>query len=278
MFAAVVAGVISYAWRQGWIARLGVLALVGTQIVWGGDELFYAGSGRIDDAMAMIRGGHEGQAEHRFEHYLTSQTALAQSLPANAVLLFHNTRESLGVNHKVLQDLPGFQGLISYRGVRTVRELVELYRSFGITHMVHEPGAWPTWTRQEEAVIGVFLARYANTATHYGEYEVIQLPAELPPVEAPYRVQSIGLPGYADGVYPVEAMNVYEPMPGPMKHYPGPSIPAPEGSQESTAALDTVNAVLATTDRALSTATDAVLSQQFTRVITYKHLAVYVRK
>jgi hypothetical protein len=86
------------------------------------------------------------------------------------------------------------------------------------------------------------------------------------------------LPGYADGVYPVEAMNVYEPMPEPMRHYPAPSIPAPEGSQESTAALETVNAVLATTDRALSPATDAVLSQQFTRVITYKHFAVYVRK
>jgi hypothetical protein len=73
-------------------------------------------------------------------------------------------------------------------------------------------------------------------------------------------------------------MNVYEPMPESMRHYPAPSIPAPEGSQESTAALETVGAVLATTDRALAPATDAVLNQQFTRVITYKHFAVYVRK
>src|SRR5689334_21136432 len=106
----------------------------------GGDELFCSGCGSMEAAKAMIRGGHEGQAEHRFEHYLTSQAALPRSLPANAVLLFHNTRVSVGVNRKVFQDLPGLQGLISYRRVRTARELVALYRSFGITHIVQEPG------------------------------------------------------------------------------------------------------------------------------------------
>jgi hypothetical protein len=281
MFAAVVAGVVLCAWREGWLARLGVLALLGTQIIWGGDELFYSGFGRMDDAVAMIRGGHEGQAEHRFERYLTSQAALARSLPANAVVLFHNTRVSLGVNRKVLQDLPGFQGLISYRHVRTARELVELYRSFGITHIVQEPGTWPTWTRQEEVVIAAFRARHAHTAFSEGEYEVIELPAELPPVEAPYRVQTIGMPGYADGVYAVETLNVYEPMPGPMKQYPAPSIAAPEGSPQSLTALETVDAVLVNTDQTLSQATNAVLNQQFAEVINYAahgHIAVYVRK
>ena len=280
MFAAVVAGVVLCAWRQGWLARLGVLALLGTQIIWGGDELFYWDLGAWK-RHGNDPGGHEGQAEHRFEHYLTSQAALARSLPANAVLLFHNTRVSLGVNRKVFQDLPGFQGLISYRRVRTARELVELYRSFGITHLVQEPGMWPTWTRQEEVVIAAFRARYANTAFREGEYEVIELPAELPPVEAPYRVQTIGMPGYADGVYAVEALNVYEPMPGPMKQYPAPSIVAPEGSPQSITALETVDAVLVNTDQTLSQATNAVLSQQFAELINYSahgHIAVYVRK
>ena len=281
MFAIVTAGVVLFAWRQGRLARAGVLALLATQIVWGGDELFYSGFGRLDDAMAMIRSGFEGRAKHRFDQYLASQLALAQSLPPHAVVLFHNTRLALGMNRKVLQDLPGYQSLISYRGVRTARELVELYRSFGITHMAHERGVWPTLTKQEEVVIGVFLARYAKNISHHGEYEVIELPAELPPVEAPYRVQTLGINGYPDGVYPVEALNVYDPLPDPMRHYPPPSVPAPEGSPESLAALDTVDVVLATTQRALPPAINAILGQRFVNVISYfdrAHFAVYVRK
>lgn len=281
MFAVLTAGVVLFAWRQGWLARLGVLALLATQIVWGGDELFYSGFGRLDDAMAMIRSGFEGRAKHRFDQYLASQLALSQSLPPHAVVLFHNTRLALGMNRKVLQDLPGYQGLISYRGVRTARELCELYRSFGITHMAHERGVWPTLTKQEEVVIGVFLARYAKNISHHGEYEVIELPAELPPVEAPYRVLTLGINGYADGVYPVEALNVYDPLPGPMLHYPPPAIPAPEGSPESIAALDTVDVVLAATQRAISPAINSILGQRFVNVVSYfdrAHFAVWVRK
>ena len=281
MFAAVTAGVVMFAWRQGWLARAGVLALVATQIVWGGDALFYSGFGRLDDAISMIRSGSEGRAKHRFDPYLASQVALSQSLPSNAVVLFHNTRLSLGVNRPTLQDLPGYQGLISYRGVKTARELIEMYRSFGITHMAHERGAWPTLSKQEEVVIGAFLARYARNISHHGEYEVVELPAELPPVEAPYRVLTLGINGYADGVYPVEALNVIDPLPERMKHYPPPAIPAPEGSPESLAALDTVDVVLATSQHPLSPAISAILGQRFVNAVSYfdrAHFAVYVRK
>jgi hypothetical protein len=40
------------------------------------------------------------------------------------------------------------------------------------------------------------------------------LPADPPPPDHPYVVLSIGLPGYGDGLHPVEAMNVYEAIPG----------------------------------------------------------------
>lgn len=275
---AVTGGVIVRAWNAGWLARPGLVALVLAQLVWSGDALFFSSDGRMADAVAMIRSGYDGKAKTRFEKYLRGQVALQKRLPPKAVVLFHNSRLSLGVNRTVVQDLPGFQGLISYRSVRTPRELCELYRSLGITHIVHEPGVWRALTRQEEVVFDSFLARFAPNRVQEDGYELIELPSELPPAEAPYRVLGLGLPGYRDGVYPVDAMSVVESLSDRLKTYPTPAVATTGEEAAAPEIIDHVNAVLIGSGATAPSALALVLRDKFINIFNFGgQLSVYVR-
>ncbi len=281
MFAAVAAAIIVRVWQLGWITRTATLVLLGTHVVWGADALFYSGHRRMDDSIKLIRSGSQGRARSRFDDYLASQVALDDRLPHDAVLLFHNTRLSLGVNRTVLQDLPGFQGLISYKHVQTPRELCQLYRSLGVTHVLHERGLWPAYTKQEEVVFAAFLARHAENIFRQGEYEVMEVPAELPPVETPYRVLTVGLDGYADGVYAIEALDVYEPLAARFKRFPTPTVAIDAEEPNATRALQHVDAVLASNLKSLPENFRERVHKQFVNVVSYSnhaHFGVYIRR
>jgi hypothetical protein len=275
---AVTGGVILRAWDAGWLARPGLIALVLAQLVWSGDAFFFSGEGHLSDAVSMIRSGYDGKAKTRFDKYLRGQVGLQKRLPPEAVVLFHNTRLSLGVNRPVVQDLPGFQGLISYSKVRTPRELCELYRSLGITHIVHERGSWKAFTRQEEVVFDSFLARFAQNRTQENEYELIELPADLPPAEAPYRVLGLGLTGYHDGIYPVDAMGTVEPLLDRLKTYAEPEVPTTGDATAAPEIIDHVNAVLIGSGTTPPAALATELSNKFINIFSFGgDLGVYVR-
>jgi hypothetical protein len=228
----------------------------------------------------MIRSGGDGSAKTRLAHYLHAQQALDHRLPPGAVLLFHNSRLALGVNRKVLQDLPGFQGLIDVRGVHTPRELCALYRSFGVTHVVHERGAWPAFSKQEEVLFASLLARYAVDVFREGEYEVFTLPAALPPVEPAFRVLSLGYGVYPDGIYPVEAMNILEPLQDRLHRTAAPAQAVRAENAASPEVIDQVDAVIVGAGKTLPAALDATLRDRFTVVMSYggARFSVYVRR
>jgi hypothetical protein len=185
----------------------------------------------------------------------------------------------LGVNRTVLQDLPGFQGLISYRDVKTLRQLCQLYQSLGITHIVHQRGVWPAYSKQEEVVFAALLTRHPESALRVGEYEVIEVPSELPADELPYRVLSLGMSGYGDGVYPVETMGTYDPLPDRLKSYAAPATPATAESAGSSDVIDHVDAVLVGTSTTLPVPLQAALQSQFLRVLSFSgRFSVYVRQ
>jgi hypothetical protein len=278
MLASVTAAIVVRAWQLGLFARVGLVALLGLQVVWGGDILVNQSFSGIDDALSLLRSGMKGHAKTRFDGHLASQRALDRTLPKDAVVLFHNTRLALGLNRGVLQDLPGNQGLISYRDITTPRQMCELYRNLGITHIVHEPGLWPAWTKQEEAIFAALLKRFASNPRREGEYEVFELPATLPPVEAPYRVLSLGTPGYPDGVYRVEAMGIYDPMPDNVKYYGTPAIPTTMDAAAAPEIIDHVNVVFVSTRVTLPEPLAAALRDRFAFGVAYRDgFSTYVR-
>jgi len=279
LLAAATAAMIIRAWELGWAARAGLIALVGMQVVWSGDAFFFSGYERLFDAVNLIRSGYEGNAKNRFRGYMAAETAVSKRLPANAVVLFHNSRLSLGVNRKVLQDLAGFQGLISYRHVKTPRDVYDLYRSHGITHILHQRGVWMAFSKQEEILFLAFIDRFCGGLFHEGSYDVVEMPSAPPPVETPYRVLSLGLGGYIDGVYPIEAMSVVEPIYDPNRRFPLPATTATPASAAAPAIIDQVNAVLLGTNVRRPPELDAALRDKFQSQLSYSgQFTVYLRR
>lgn len=272
----VAAAIIVRAWRLGRIARMGVFALVATQVVWSGDVYFFStGADRMADALKLIRSGLDGKAKTRFDGYLGAERAISRRLPIDAVVLLHYTRLSLGMDRRVLQDLPSFQGLITTREVHSARELWGLYRSYGITHVAHEYAVWPAFTKQEEVVFGALRAHIAKGFFREGIYEVFELPKDAPAAEQPYKVLTLGIGGYADGVYPVQDLGTYDNLPDEDKHYPSPTTAVAREKAGEASIVNQVDAVLVSNDFGQPEALRDKLGKQFQSVVTYREHASF---
>jgi hypothetical protein len=230
-------------WQLGAFARLGLVPLLALQIVWSGDVGFYNSHDRINSAFSLIRSGYEGRASSRFHDYRHEFVAIGEALPPKARVLLHTSHQSLGIDRDIVLDWIGYQAYISYDHVHSPRELYDYYRARGITHLLHLPGNRPAGTRQEEVLWNAFIQRYARSVGSYGGFKLLAMPDQPPPVTAPYRVAVIDLPGYSDGVYPIERLNTNEYLAAPLRHYQPPELPFPaekEAREELFRSLDAV--------------------------------------
>jgi hypothetical protein len=208
-------------WRLGWLARVGLLPLVGLQLLWGADAPFYSAHDRLRAAIDLARGGFEGHAKSRFEGFRSSYVAIGQALPPDAKVLFHASHNSLGINRDIFLDMAGFQARVTYYQARTPLELYDHFRSLGITHLLEGQGIWES-TRQESVLYNLLMNRYAKQLGRFGGYRLAMMPTEPPPAEAPYRVLCLKLKGYADGLYPIEKLNRVERVPAELLEYSPP--------------------------------------------------------
>jgi hypothetical protein len=215
ILAASTAAVLTRAWELGGVARAGIAALVGLQVVWGGDAPFYGARERFVAAFDILRASHDGKPGARFAKARPSYRKIADALPADARVLLHEVKPSLGIDRDVILDTPGRQGLVSYAGVRGLRGLHELYRSLGVTHLLWRPGARAASTRQEDVLFSDYVLRYGAHPKRFADKRLVEIPSEPPPEDHSYKVLALGLKGYKDGLYPVEAMTTYEAIPPP---------------------------------------------------------------
>jgi hypothetical protein len=211
-------------WQLGWLARLGVVPLVALQLAWGGDAPFYGIRDQINGAMDLARSTYDGRGKSRFDGYRRDFVAVGKALPRDAKVLLHGSHASLGIDRDTLQDVMGFQGLISYHKVRSPRELFDYLRSLGITHMTRTQVVWDS-SRQEQILLDLFLSRHGVPVGNFSGISVSAMPTQPPPVEQPYHVLCLGLDGYANGLYPIEALNVNEHLDQKFRHYPAPKRP-----------------------------------------------------
>ena len=230
---AATAAVIVRAWELGWIARAGLVLLVGLQAVWGGDAPFYSGHARIQASIDLIRSGYEGHGSTRFAGFSAVERAIGASLPEGARVVLHMSRPNLGIDRDLILDWAGQQGLILYEDIHGPRGLYDFFRSIGVTHLLWLPGHRAASTKQEDVLFSDLVHRFGRGARRFGESELVALPSESLPADHPYRVLSLGLAGYADGLYPVEAMKTYEAIPGDRETFalPDVALPSPPAAQ-----------------------------------------------
>jgi hypothetical protein len=175
-------------------------------------------------------------------------------------------------------DWDAFQGYISYDGLSTERELYDYFRAKGITHFLYEPHARSACTKQEEVLFDGLLSSYAKSLGRYGGFALYELGKQAPPAEQPYRVVTIGLRGYADGLYPIKQLNTHEYLPAYVQRFAGPEVPLPAGADERAAMLSGASAVLVSTGTRLQPAADEALKRDFSQVMRYEgYFSVYVR-
>jgi hypothetical protein len=272
----VTAALVRRCWQLGWIARAGLVPLVLLQVVWGGDAFFYSASDRIHSSITMIKSGYDGAAKRRFNGYRSQFLAINKALPKNARVLLHTSHLTLGIEREVVMDWDAFQGFISYDELRTERELYDYLKARGITHFLLEPRVRSAPTKQEE-VLFMGLLRHAEPAGNFGHFRLYRFPKKPPPARPPYRVVTVGLGRYADGLYPIQKLNTHEYLPPYVQRFAAPDQPLPGGTEERLAMIEQADAVIvgaSIRDPALT----AALQQNFSEVVRYEgYFGVHVR-
>ena len=212
---AVTMGTMVRVWSLGRAARVALCLPVVLQVAWNAEYLYEP----IQPLLEQARLGALGSVDVRDLHARQEMTA---RLPQNAVVLMHSQHVSLGLDRKVLHDTGGFQGLIDQRPLHTARALYDRWRELGITHLVwdwREGSASP----QEQIAFTIFVSLDAVRMGTFGQTELAAMPEIAPPVERPYRTLVLGLPPYADGVYTVDQLSMFDNMQLPQA--PDPVVP-----------------------------------------------------
>jgi hypothetical protein len=191
--------------------------------------------------------------------------------------MLHDAHSMLGIDRPVVLDWIGFQGLFDYRLYRTPRDLYDRLRAVGVTHVVWSSSSPPARSKQEELIFDAFVDDYAREPRRFGAMNVIALrPTPPPPVE-PYRVLVAGLSGYADGLYPIDALSTCEELPPRLQRY-APPAKAAAPPETVWSLLDDATAVFFGHDAAADGPTTERLNREFRPVRFYAAFRLYVRR
>ena len=224
----VTGGLIIEIWRMGTLPRLALAPLVALQVVWGASAMLFGSKARLNAAFTLLESGLEGRAATRYDGYRAVYRSIAKALPQDAKLLLHSHHVNLGIDRPVYVDWTGYQGLIRYDHIETAAELLDYYRSLGITHVLYIPRERPASSLQEELVFNALVLRTKTGQQAFSPYRLLSLPESIPEGEQPYRALTLGMPGYADGLYPIDRLSVIEYLPAHLRRYPAPAAPAPD--------------------------------------------------
>jgi hypothetical protein len=218
-------------WELGWAARVGLVPLVGLQLIWGGDAALFYGKKQLDAALSLIADGYEGRWESRLASKGTQQQ-ISRALPKDALILARNYKGLLGLDRMVHSDVRSAQDNVSYAHLKDVRQFYELIRSRGITHLMYPRGQRRPERWNNTILFTDLFVHYGQKQQRIGKLSLAEVPPTPPPSTVPYLVMVTGIRGVIDGVYAIEQLD-FDPR-GPERFSPR---PAPRSNLESTHAL-----------------------------------------
>lgn len=216
MFAAVTAALVVEIHRMGWLARAGLVPLVALQIVWGSDVWVWSGKKSIEGTMALARSGWEEHtaADERFPYWRTFRK-VTEATPADAKILIRGSRPTLGIDRDVVEDLQWNQALLWYEPIHDARELWQLYRDRGITHLLWLPNVHYSGTIQSSVLFAMLVHGTRGQHERIDAWRMMALPTKAPrAADAPLMVATNKLRFYDDGLYRLEDLHIYGRMEG----------------------------------------------------------------
>lgn len=231
-FAATTAAVIAEVWSSGQVARLSVAALVGLQVVWGGDVPFIAQSGiqRLKLSIELFSSGYRRAFAERTD-FFRPWPALAKRIPKDAKVLLHGCVGSLGLDAMTASDF--WQGAISYGRYRSFADLNRSLRAMGITHMLWIKDLSPgIYNVADDLIFLSFAKRHGRNVREVDNHYVAELPhGDIP--ERPFGAVLFWGSGesYKSGLYHVHELTTPDPGTGLPCTYP-PPFEAAQGNEQ----------------------------------------------
>ncbi len=235
--AAVSAAIIILVWQSGWAAKAAVSLLVVTQILIGADVYFIQSHAMIRSPIKrvndLLSAGYEKKYEERLQ---VSQgwVAIGNALPEDAHVMLHENHGSLGLSRRTTSDWGTWQYGMSYGRLKSPRELFELYRELGVTHIVWRGVKSSGWdSLAGDLVFFDFALRRARNKKAMSGHWVAGMP-DAPPADVGYgKVIFFGCNDmYRSGLYDLSQMTT--PVFGPQrKEFPEPRVSAETAEVES---------------------------------------------
>jgi hypothetical protein len=171
LMASVTAMLLVAVWHgHPWFVRVGLGALVGLQLVWGGDVYFFQthamARSPLKKSIDLLSSGFEKKYDARFAVQGTYQ-AIGRQLPPGSRVLLHETNINLGTGATTVLDNPGWQYAIEYGSLESPAAITELLKSLGVTHVY----ARPEKTKGKDSLAGDirfadFVRRRAQKSTN----------------------------------------------------------------------------------------------------------------
>lgn len=205
---ACVAAMIVRAWQLSWFVRVPLLGLIGIQAIWGFAAAFIQAPRRpgtafpIQNAILLAASGYRGDFGKRTEIFKEFRD-LGNATPKGSRILLHRMLLHAGLDRVAVMDHPNWQGGISYRRLESERAVYDLYREFGVTHVVwHMKGD----TDREETLASDlrflgFVTHALPDARQVGPWWLAPLPATPPASEPSEGVVFLGCKDYEPGLY-----------------------------------------------------------------------------
>jgi hypothetical protein len=191
--------------------------------------------------------------------------------------MLHTGHSMLGIDRRVLLDWIGFQGLFDYRRYRAPADLHERLRALGVTHVAWVPSFLPARSKQEELIFDAFADGNSRGTQRFGSISLFALPATPPPPAPAYAVLMVGMGGYSDGLYPVEALSTCEELPPHLQRYAPPSKSSAPPADAWTL-LDEANAIFVGTQVRLDNAVRDRLDREFRPIRAHSGFRLLLRR
>jgi hypothetical protein len=195
-------------WELGWIARLGLVPLVGLQLIWGGDAMLFYGRKELLAALDLIGQGYNGSYDEARFNERTAQRQITEATPKDAVILARNYKGLLGLDRTVFSDIRAATDYVSYSGLNDTREFYDMLKARGVTHLLYPPGVRKPTRWNNIVLFDDLFLHYGENVKRFGKLKLAELPKAPPPRTGKYLVFVSGLREYPEGIYAVSQLDV----------------------------------------------------------------------
>jgi hypothetical protein len=239
--AAGTAAAMALVWRAGLPARIGLVWVVGAQLLWGAGVLFIPAHVMVGvpakTVIDLLGAGHRQNYAKRFQIYSPYQDIAAHLKPKSKVLV-HDHHVHLGIEAASVTDSPWEQGAISYGRLANRRALYDLYTSLGVTHILFAN----TKSTGNDSIAGdlrffQFVLEVGVDRVHHGGFTLVKMPPKPPAATADQDVAALTCGrSPRSGLYRLEDLRVPVWV-SKSAGYPAPRTPGPPNGKSATELL-----------------------------------------